>query len=236
MALKGLYGFILCEVMSLLIMTSSHKPVEYGPGAVIPENILMENGAESFFSSQEIPDSIFAFMQGRSYKADCTVPRTDLRYLLILHRNIEGQALVGELVVNKEISADVLEIMLQLFRESYPIECVRLIDYYDADDERSMSANNTSCFNWRKIAGSDKVSSHALGKAIDINPLYNPYYKSSGGKETVQPAGGRPYLDRKKSFPYKITEGDVCHSLFISYGFTWGGSWKYSKDYQHFEK
>lgn len=208
----------------------------YSPGCVVPEHVLSTVGAGVFFSNQAIPDTIFALMQGRSYKAGCTVPRTDLRYLLILHRNLDGQAVVGELVVNRQIAADVLEIMKQLFRESYPIERVRLIDYYDADDERSMTANNTSCFCWRTVSGSTSVSKHASGMAIDINPLYNPYYRVSNGKESVQPASGKPYLDRNASFPYKIVKGDACYQLFVNHGFKWGGAWTSLKDYQHFER
>ena len=72
--------------------------------------------------------------------------------------------------------------------------------------------------------------------AIDINPLYNPYYKLSNGKETIQPATGKPYLDREAEFPYKIIKGDICHRLFTTNGFKWGGSWTSLKDYQHFER
>ena len=208
----------------------------YGPGCIVPEHLLGSAGTGVFFSNQAIPDTIFALMQGRSYKDDCTVPRTDLRYLLILHRNLEGQAVVGELVVNKKIAADVLEIMRRLFKESYPIERVRLIDYYDADDERSMSANNTTCFCWRTVSGSTTVSKHALGMAIDINPLYNPYHRVRNGREVVQPLSGKPYLDRKAEFPYKIVKGDACYRLFTTHGFEWGGAWTSLKDYQHFEQ
>ena len=36
----------------------------------------------------KIPDDIFEKMQGKSYKADCTVPREDLRYLHVLHMGV----------------------------------------------------------------------------------------------------------------------------------------------------
>ena len=220
----------------LLFLTGTHAQNGFPPGSIVPEQDISRAGVKSFFQNQAIPDTIFALMQGKSYKDDCTVPRSDLRYLLLLHRDLEGRAIVGEMVVNKQIAADVLNIMEQLFIESYPIEKVRLIDYFDADDEKSMSANNTSCFNWRKVSGSTSISKHATGMAIDINPLYNPYYKSSKGKETIQPAAGRPYLDRQAQFPYKITKGDLCHKLFTAHGFKWGGSWTSLKDFQHFEK
>lgn len=213
-----------------------HAQSGFAPGKIVPELAISSSGLEPFFQCYDIPDTIFALMKGKSYKDDCTVQRSDLRYLLILHRNIKGEAIVGELIVNKNISADILDIMEQLFRASYPIEKVRLIDYYDADDEKSMRANNTSCFNWRKVSGSSTVSKHAIGMAIDINPLYNPYYKLSNGKETIQPATGKPYLDREAEFPYKIIKGDICHRLFTTNGFKWGGSWTSLKDYQHFER
>ena len=230
--------YILCAAscMLLFFFSGAHAQIAYAPGSIVPEQAISAEGVKTFFQNHAIPDTIFSLMQGKSYKADCTVPRTDLRYLLILHRNQQGQAIVGEMVVNRLIAADVLDIMEQLFRASYPIEKIRLIDHYDADDEKSMSANNTSCFNWRKVPGSTSVSKHATGMAIDINPLYNPYHKSSEGKETILPAAGKPYLNRNNSFPYKIAKGDLCHRLFLEHGFHWGGSWTRSKDYQHFER
>lgn len=231
------YKLICCITVVLLLMSCSQgNKGLYLPGSIVPEKILKSTDPEAFFTCQEIPDTIFDLMQGRSYKEDCTVPRSDLRYLLILHCNFEGQAQVGEMVVNKSIASDVLEIMEQLFIESYPIEKVRLIDYYDADDECSMADNNTSCFNWRTISGLYKVSKHALGMAIDINPLYNPYYKFVSGKEIVQPVEAEEYVDRMSGYPYQIEEDDICYNLFVSHGFIWGGSWKSARDYQHFEK
>ena len=114
---------------------------------------------------------------------------------------------------------------------------MRLIDEYDADDERSMQANNTSCFNFRAIAGSTKLSKHSQGLAIDINPLYNPCVKQrKDGRTVVQPATGRKYANRNKRWPYMIVKDDLCYRLFIEHGFKWGGSWRTTKDYQHFER
>ena len=114
---------------------------------------------------------------------------------------------------------------------------MRLIDYWDADDEQAMTANNSSSFNFRFISHTRKVSKHGMGMAIDINPLYNPYTKTlRNGKTIVEPAAGKPYLDRQREYKYKITRGDLCCRLFRKYGFRWGGDWKTMKDYQHFEK
>lgn len=82
---------------------------------------------EAFYISK-IPDDIFEKMQGKSYKADCTVPREDLRYLHVLHMGFDGQTKEGELVVNKAIAEDVLAIFRQLYEAEYPIEKVRLVD------------------------------------------------------------------------------------------------------------
>ena len=100
-----------------------------------------------------------------------------------------------------------------------------------------MTDNNTSCFNYRVVDGTKSLSRHALGLAIDINPLYNPYirYDKKGG-QTVSPVEGEAYADRTVSFPYKIDPDDLCYRLFTEHGFTWGGNWNSSKDYQHFQK
>ena len=111
-----------------------------------------------------------------------------------------------------------------------------VVDYYDADDEKSMTDNNSSAFNWRYIKGSTKLSNHSTGMAVDINPLYNPYYLSKRDRETIQPQSGKPYLDRTSDYPYKMEVGDLCYELFTGHGFIWGGDWESPKDYQHFEK
>ena len=75
-----------------------------------------------------------------------------------------------------------------------------------------------------------------MGMAIDINPLYNPYYKFHRGVETIKPEEGEPYVDRMWEFPYMIDKDDICYDLFMERGFKWGGDWRSLKDYQHFEK
>lgn len=200
--------------------------------------------AQKDFSVSEIPDSIFMLMQGHSYAKNCTTPRSELRYLQCLHVDAEGKAHRGEMVLHKSIAPTVLDILKKLYEARYPIERMRLIDHYDANDERSMTANNTSAFNFRFISHTRKVSKHGLGMAIDINPLYNPCHKTivttKNGKTTTrtitEPTAGKPYVNRAKKFRYKIERGDLCYRLFRQAGFRWGGDWRNSKDYQHFEK
>lgn len=188
------------------------------------------------FVSSEIPDTLWQRMQGKSYQPNPQIGRTDLRYLKVLHWDYDQKSHEGEIVCHRLIADKLLRIFRELYAHHYPIQQIRLADAYDGDDERQMRANNTSCFCYRTVSGSKKLSYHARGLAIDINPLYNPYVCHRKGKSPlVQPANAARYADRSRRFRYKIEEGDLCHRLFLEYGFVWGGSWKTTKDYQHFE-
>ncbi|MBQ3402835.1 MAG: M15 family metallopeptidase [Synergistaceae bacterium] len=187
------------------------------------------------FTISEIDADTFARIKGKSYKDNCPIPLEDLRHLHILHKDINGITHEGELVCNVHIASDVLDIFRALYEAGYPIERVRLVDEYDADDEASMRDNNSSCFNFRFISHTTRISKHGLGLAVDINTLYNPYIKTVDGKLTVEPSTAGNYTDRTRTFPYKIERGDLCFRLFTERGFEWGGDWKTVKDYQHFE-
>ncbi len=164
---------------------------------------------------------------------------SDLRYMNILYYDFQGDVQVGELICNKDIAQDLVEILYELYLNEYQIEKIRLIDEYGGDDTASMEDNNTSCFNYRVVDGTNSLSKHALGRAIDINPFYNPYVvfdKNGTGETYISPGGSEIYADRSQNFPYKIDENDLCYKLFKEHGFTWGGNWNSSKDYQHFQK
>lgn len=161
----------------------------------------------------------------------------DLSYVHVMHYNFDGEVTDGELICNKAIAQDLVEIFYELYKAEYQIEKIRLIDEYGGDDNLSMEDNNTSCFNYRVVEGSTKLSKHAYGLAIDINPFYNPYVRyNKDGSLHIDPASSEPYADRHASFPYKIDENDLCLKLFKEHGFTWGGDWNSMKDYQHFQK
>lgn len=154
-------------------------------------------------------------------------------------KHIDGQGVThdGIIVCNKAISADLRDIFAELYRQHYTIERIRPISEYGDDDETSMTANNTSCYCYRAVAGSKKLSKHAQGLAIDINPLYNPCVRHrKDGTLLVQPSAGRQYVNRSRAYKYKITKDDLCYRLFLQHGFRWGGNWRSLKDYQHFEK
>ncbi len=206
-------------------------------GQVVSDAAVAAYGADSCFVALDIDDGTFARMRGRSYKEGCPVARADLRYLRLLHRTLGGQTQLGELVCHKDIAPDLVAIFRRLYAARYPIERMVLIDEYGGDDERSMADNNTSCFNHRNVPGTATLSKHSRGRAIDVNPRYNPYVRTGrGGARLVSPANGRPYASRAAAFDYKISRGDLLCRLFAERGFAWGGDWRRSKDYQHFEK
>ena len=214
--------------------TSAAEPAE-STGPDEKEAVTEESPESDAFYISPITDEIFARIEGKSFKEDCTLPREDLRYLHVLHKDLEGNEHEGEMIVNKHIAEDVLDILKQLYEADYPIEKIRLVDEYDADDETSMDDNNSSAFNFRFISHTTRVSKHGLGLAVDINTLYNPYTKVVDGERIIEPITGEPYLDRDADFPYKIDEDDLCYKLFTEKGFEWGGAWEDRKDYQHFE-
>ena len=161
----------------------------------------------------------------------------ELDTLRVKHVDFNGKTQTGILICNKRISNDLHEIFAALYQAKYPIERIRPISEYQDDDERSMQANNTSCYCYRVVEGSSKLSNHARGLAIDINPLYNPCVRrKKDGTLLIQPVTGKPYVNRTKAFRYKITKDDLCYRLFTQHGFKWGGNWRTVKDYQHFEK
>lgn len=213
----------------------SDREAETAMSAAEPDGTGMTLYADGF-SYEPINDEVKQRIYGLSYKEDCTVPYEELRYVRVRYIDFDGLMQEGELICNKAIAQDLVEIFYELYQASYPIEKIRLIDEYNADDDLSCLDNNTSCFNYRVVGGSTNLSKHALGLAIDINPFYNPYVTYPNGVERISPPGSEPYADRSLDFPYKIDESDLCYQLFAAHGFTWGGHWKTLKDYQHFQK
>ncbi len=189
------------------------------------------------FYYEPLSEEIIAKITGVSYVENENISLDDLRYVHILHYNFNDEVVEGELICNKAIAQDLLEIFYELYLAEYKIEKVCLIDEYDGDDTASMEDNNTSCFNYRVVDGTTNLSKHAYGLAIDINPFYNPYVVfKEDGSTYISPEGSEPYTDRSADFPYKIDENDLCYKLFKEHGFTWGGNWNSCKDYQHFQK
>ena len=209
------------------------------PTTVTSSNrIILTDG----FFYEPITPEIEARIRGISYPeddSDIAITLEELSYVNVLYNDFNGSISRGELICNDSIAQDLVEIFEELYRSGYQFEQITLIDEYGGDDTLSMEHNNTSCFNYRVVDGTDNLSKHAYGLAIDINPFYNPYVvfnKDGTGETYISPTGSEVYADRDKDFPYKIDENDLCYRLFIEHGFTWGGNWNSSKDYQHFQK
>lgn len=212
------------------------EQIENTPAGTVVDVRKISGRQEELFYQGEIEDIVFARMNGVSYQENTEITREELRYLRCLYTGGDGNTYVGEMVVNQKIADIVIDILYQLYQQSYPIERMVLIDTYDGDDEASMLANNTSAFNYRKVAGSTMLSNHSYGLAIDLNPYYNPYVKDrTDGSRFIQPEAATAFADRSTDFSYKIDENDLAYQLFTQAGFTWGGSWNSVKDYQHFE-
>ncbi|WP_156690032.1 M15 family metallopeptidase [Mycobacterium sp. Marseille-P9652] len=171
---------------------------------------------------------------GASWRPGCPVEPAGLRRVAVDHIGFDGQTHTGELIVAEDLVPQVIEIFGQLYRMRYPIEKIRTPDHYaDADDELSMEDNNTSAFNCRLIPGTSQWSPHAYGRAIDINTMLNPCLYATG---YFEPQNAAAYLDRSRTDPGLLHNGDPAVLAFTDRGWRWGGDWNAPLDYQHFER
>ena len=171
---------------------------------------------------------------GASWRPECPIGPEQLRRVDVDHLGLDGERHRGQLIVHEDLVADVQAVFAELLRLGYPIEKMRTVEHYPgADDELSMQDNNTSAFNCRIIPGSGQWSWHAYGRAIDLNPLLNPYIGRTGA---VEPANAGPYVDRSRRDPGLLHDGDPAVRAFADRGWAWGGYWRTIKDYQHFER
>lgn len=156
----------------------------------------------------------------------------DLKYVKIKYYNFNNEIKEGEIIINKLVAQDIVEIFYKLFEQKYQIEKINLVEEYSCDDEISMEDNNTSAFNYRILEEETDLSWHAFGLAIDINPLYNPYIY---GNE-IYPKTAQKYKDRTLNLKGMINHNDISYKIFKEYGWSWGGDFNNTKDYQHFFK
>lgn len=177
-------------------------------------------------------------IQGNSYRKGCPVSLTNLRYVTLTHKNFKGKDVKGELIVHKSVAKDIVQIFKSLYAIGYPIRKMKLVSDYHGKDWHSIEADNTSAFNCRNVGGTNRWSKHSYGKAIDLNPIENPYVSRSG------------YISHKASLKYKkrvhknktakdkamLVKKDKALQIFKKYAWKWGGNWKTIKDYQHFSK
>lgn len=165
---------------------------------------------------------------GSSYRAGCPVPPSSLRLLRLSHVTFEGTVATGELVVHQDVAARTSEVFRRLYDLRFPVQQVVPVTAYGSSDDASMAANNTSAFDCRPTTGGTAWSEHSYGRALDVNPVQNPYVSGS----VVLPPAGRAYLDRSLVRPGMV--GPDVVAAFEAGGYRWGGSWTSPKDYQHF--
>lgn len=179
-------------------------------------------------------DPVTAAELGASWRPGCPVAPARLRRITLDHIGFDGQPHRGELIVHHQLVAQVIAIFDQLYRLHYPIEKMRPAGAYPgAADQLSMQDNNTSAFSCRDIPGTGRWARHAYGRAIDLNPLVNPYIDSTGA---FQPTNAAAYLDRARTDRGLLHDGDPAVRAFTDHGWGWGGHWQSPIDYQHFEQ
>jgi poly-gamma-glutamate synthesis protein (capsule biosynthesis protein) len=185
------------------------------------------------FSSEilAIPADVRARMDGVSWKGDdARCPRwVDLAYVLVDHVTFDGGTARGELVVATAVAPRAVELFRRLWQLGFPIRHMRLVDDYDASDDASMTADNTSAFNFRVISGTTLLSQHALGRAIDINPVENPWRKP----DRIVPAAGTAFADRTDIRPGMIVRPGPVVAALDEQGWEWGGDWRHAYDDHH---
>lgn len=219
-----------CLSITLLVLTTivfAQEP---------PEIVALTSTAGDFkpmFGSRALTPGLRQKIQSTTWHEGCPVPPADLRELSVSYWNFGGKPVTGTLVAHKDVAAELADNFRDLFRHGFLIERMEPVENFRGSDDRSMEANNTSAFNCRDVTGQPgKFSNHSWGRAIDINPLTNPYVRA----QTVLPPQGRLFLDRMRAYPGVILADSFIVKLFEKRGWTWGGNWQDRKDYQHFEK
>lgn len=167
---------------------------------------------EEIFSNSKIPEKI----------------RKNLKLISVEYFSFDDKLHRGQILIHKDLASDIIEIFKTIKEKKFPVNKVIPINKYNWSDENSMSDKNTSAFNFRYVKGTTKLSSHALGRAIDINPKLNPQIKN--GK----------YFPANSVYDINVS-GTIAGNTFLVKEFTkrgwkWGGFWRRNKDYQHFEK
>ena len=183
------------------------------------------------FTAVSLPERVRRTVTGRSWRKGCPVALSGLRYLTISYWDFDGRRRVGSLIVNRDAVRAMRTAFGILYRWRFPIRRMRLVDTYGASDSRSIDADNTSAFNCRLRTGGGGWSEHAFGRAVDVNPIENPYVAANG---TTVHRASRPFLRRRPYRPGMAVNGGILVRAFADAGWKWGGAWSVVHDYQHF--
>jgi len=178
-----------------------------------------------------LPASLRETMTGLSWHRGCPVGFDELRLVRARHWGFDGRVYTGRLVVASDLARPVLGVLRRLYAARFPIRRMVPVDAYGASDFRSIEADNTSGFNCRYVDGTTRWSEHSYGRAIDLNPIENPYVTAAG---TTSHRASRPYLRRTRYRPGMAAAGGVAVRAFEAAGWGWGGRWSGDRDYQHF--
>lgn len=171
------------------------------PPEIVAPNAGGRSGRAPQFKMEPIPAPLLEKIRATTWHEGCPVSPDDLRQLTLPYWNFDRKLTSGVLIVHKDVAEEVVQVFRQLLGHGFLIEKMTPVEDYKGDDDASMAANNTSAFNCRDVTGQPgKFSNHSWGRAIDINPLTNPYIKG----DKVLPPAGRQYLDRTKAFPGSI--------------------------------
>jgi poly-gamma-glutamate synthesis protein (capsule biosynthesis protein) len=169
-------------------------------------------------------------MHDRSWRDDPRCPaHADLSQVTFAHVDFTGGISRGELIVARAIAERAVDLLRRLYTLGFPIRQARPIDEFDASDDASMAADNSSAFNFRTVAGTDVLSQHARGLAIDINPVENPWRRADG----IVPAAGIAFADRTHVRPGMIVRPGPVVAAFDELGWEWGGDWRHAQDDHH---
>lgn len=138
----------------------------------------------------------------------------------------------GQVVIHRQHADDVRSLFASFLRIGFKVFRAVPVSLYSWSDDLSMTANNSSAFNYRFIKDTDRLSNHSFGTALDLNPAQNPYILNTtpGVPPRIFPEGAVYDL----SVPGTVTPEVV--TLFRELGWKWGGDWETPIDYQHFEK
>lgn len=210
-------------------------------GKVIKNAQVDFSNESQYFKAYSIDTKVYNRIKGKSFNPKGKVKLSDLRYIKVLHYNWKHEIQVGELIVNKKIATKVCMVFQRLFDEEYAIYSMHLIEKFwkgtgAKSDDYSCKMNNTSAFCYRTITGkSTKLSNHAYGYAIDINPKQNPYVTKKNGKWVASQSNASAYVNRSSKKKGMIHHSDLAYTLLHKEKFKWGGDWNSPKDYQHFE-
>ena len=202
--------------------------------AVVVAGLAFVGGADAVspsFTAARLSSGDVRRMVGTSWHRGCPVALADLRLVTATYWGFDKRAHTGRIVVHRDVAADVLAVLRRLYAARFPIRRMVPVDAYGGSDYRSIEADNTSAFNCRYVDGTTRWSEHAYGRAIDLNPIENPYVTSSG---TTSHAESRRYLRRAPYRPGMAVEGGAVVRAFDAVGWGWGGRWSGARDYQHF--